>query len=241
MRCLNRVSFAASFFFILVAGARLSFATPNCPQDHCSLISAGMNQFCISNGFSGKPYLVFGPRGEECFCPCSCMAMGTLIDLIDSPFYLQVESLEVGRNVKSPYSRHESNKVDKILNSDFHDIVGKVHHIKFSNGAELIVSPEHPFVSPNLRVLAASELEDGTAVLDRNHNNVEVVANVKDTQYRGKLFNIITNETSKKAKNHFIITNSIMSGDWLVQSNYATFKNEINVRMGEIQTFREQL
>lgn len=221
----------------LFGAVHFGWATGNCPQDHCSKIDSAMNSFCIANGMAGKPYMVFGPNGEKCFCPCSCMAANTLIDIADAPFVSQIQHLKMKQKVVAPFADQGSQSIDHVTTSIFDESAGTVRHMRFSNGAELIVSPEHPFVGPNHKVLAAEELGVGSFVLDGMGRQVAVTKNVQSTAFFGKLMNVVLNENSKRAHDHFLVTNSILSGDWLVQSNYASFKAEIDVRMGRIQTF----
>jgi hypothetical protein len=215
-----------------------AYATPNCPKGHCANISEKMNRFCIDNGMAGKLFLVFGPDGGECLCPCSCVATDTKISLFDEiAEAIRIDELKMGESLKSPLSKKMDNKVGKLLASDFSERAGKVHYMKFSNSEELVVSADHSFVTPNMKVRAAEELHEGSVILDENMKEVTVLENSIDSNFNGKLMNVIINENSPKAKNHFVVTNSILSGDWLLQSNYASFKNDIDARLGRVETF----
>ncbi len=212
-------------------------ATGSCPQDHCSKISVKMNAFCIENGFAGRPFMVLGPTGEECFCPCSCVSSNTRISVPELFSGIPIQKLHVGQDITSPYSIKDQNLIDHLLSSEFKTIAGKVHRLTFSNGSSLTVSPEHPFVGPDMKVLSAEELTPGKSVLDENEKEVYVKDNTVIRDYRGTLMNIIINRWSQKARNHFLITNSILSGDWLIQANYISFKNEIDARLGLIKIY----
>lgn len=212
----------------------------DCSQGHCASVAEDINNFCKENGMEGKKYLVVGPNNLRCLCQCSCVATGTKISLFNEEVQpLNIEDLVLGEKLKSPFST-SSNKVGKLLASDFSEGGGKVHYMKFSNGEELVVSSEHSFVVPSMKVRNAEELTVGSVVLDGNMKDVTVLENSVETNFTGKLMNLIINEKSTKAKNHFIVTNSILSGDWLVQSNYASFKSDIDVRMGRIDTFQSK-
>lgn len=214
-------------------------AFPNCPGNHCSSVDEDMNMFCKDNGLAGKPFLVIGPSGK-CFCPCSCMESNTFVATINSPFSVRIVELTVGESVLSPFSANQQSRTDQILNSDYTDHPGVVRHMKFSNGAELTVSPEHPFVAPGGRVLSAEELVEGQSVLDGSRLKVLVVENREQTGFSGRMMNLITNGDSSEARDHFVVINSILSGDWLIQSNYSTFHAEIDARLGKIKTFSKK-
>jgi hypothetical protein len=111
-----------------------------------------------------------------------------------------------------------------------------VKQITFANGAELIVSFEHTFVAPDNKVLAAEQLRKGMEVVDQHHEKTTVLTIRTLGDYRGTLMNIIVNEPSQKTRDHFVVTNSILSGDLLVQSHYARFKTEIDARLGRLKT-----
>lgn len=231
------------FFLVLCVVSTFSFnlaATPNCSQDHCAKISVRMNKTCMENNMHGKMYVVFGPDGNECECKCSCMLESTLVRQHDGTLTV-IGALQVGNNLASPYSDIFDNFVGQLLHSEYQlsEAPGTVHHVKFSNGAEIVVSPEHTFVAPHEKVLAADELREGQSIMAENGQVVRVVSNTEATDFRGKLMNLIINPNSSAAKHHFLITNSVISGDWLVQSNHASFKADIDIRLGNINLFTE--
>lgn len=209
-----------------------------CEKGHCGEVDAEMNEFCKANGLAGKQYLVFNADGSRCLCPCSCVASDTKINLFDeSAETLRIDELKVGQNLKSPFSKRTENKIGKLLATEFSESATKVHYMKFSNSEELVASSNHSFVTPNMKVRSAEELHEGSIILDANMKEVTVLENSVDRNFNGKLMNVIINEDSPKAKNHFIVTNSVLSGDWLLQSNYASFKSDIDARLGRIDTF----
>lgn len=225
------------FVFGLSLGSGQLFAYANCPQGHCSLVSAEMNNFCIGSGLAGKPYLVIGPSGGNCLCPCSCVSPDTKILLNDSSSTVALGDLSLGADLASPYANKSNNLVGTVLASDFSEFTTKVLELSFANGSTLLSSTDHTFVSPDERVLAAAELKPGALVLDENGKTTQLLKNDEINAYSGKLMNFVINSKSNKAKDHFIVNNGIRSGDWLVQANYASFKNEIDVRLGNLKSF----
>lgn len=225
------------FVFGLGLGTGQLFAYANCPQGHCSAVSAEMNSFCISSGLAGKPYLVVGPAGGNCLCPCSCVSPDTKIQLGDFSSTVVLGELSLGSDVASPYANKNHNQVGTVLSSDFSEFTTKVLELSFANGAVLLASSDHTFISPDERVLAAEELKPGSLVLDEQGRSTELLKNDEINGYSGKLMNFVINSKSSKAKDHFVVNNGIRSGDWLVQANYASFKNEIDVRLGHLKSF----
>ncbi len=231
-----------NLFLMLVSSSFLStnlLATAWCSEGHCSAVYNEMNEFCKANGMAGKPYMVI-EEGKACLCTCSCVSQDTLISIFDQNIEpVRIDEISRGEMLKSPFATNSSARVDKILGSDYSENPTKVHYIKFSNGENLVVSPDHSFVGPSMKVRAAEELRPGALILDQGLKEIRVIENHVDENFQGKLLNLIVNKKSAEAKNHFIITNSILSGDWVIQSNYSSFKSEIDARLGRINTFEK--
>lgn len=232
-----RFSFLLFVFFLNFS--YVVMATPNCQQGHCSKVREPLNAWCIPNGLAGKPVMVLD-GDSECFCMCSCMAVDTFLRRHDQSL-VAIQSINLNENLYSPYSDLLENRVEKMLLSDYRllDKPGNVRHIHFSNGSNIVVSLDHTFVAPHQKILAAEELQVGQSILAENYQPVQVVSNMENPQFTGKLMNLIINPESTEARHHFLVTNSVISGDWLVQANYSSFKTDIDVRLGKINIFKE--
>ncbi|MBP6217855.1 MAG: hypothetical protein KA436_04640 [Oligoflexales bacterium] len=234
MRSLRALSLLLAF----ISFPKLAFAYAACPQGHCSAVDAEMNKFCISSGLAGKPYLVIGPSGGNCLCPCSCASPDTRVQLADFESTMTLGELALGVELASPYSEQVSSPVTNLLASDFTSLPVQVRQLVFSNGSELLVSSDHTFVTRDERVVSAQELHPGSFVLDGMGRSVELLSHEKVDGYVGRLMNVVVHASSLNAKDHFIINNDLRSGDWLIQASYPAFQNEIDVRLGLVKSFK---
>ena len=214
-----------------------ALATENCPGSHCSQISAEMNSFCIENGMAGKPYMVLGPTGGTCFCPCSCVTADTQLTSVDHGLRAINESV-VGDELYSPLSPDQRGSIDKRLKSD----VGNtpVIRVMFSSGATLTASMNHPLVLSDETVVAIEKLQVGDQVLAESWSPVTVRGIERVESYSGELHNVIVNGMSATAKDHLIATNGILSGDWLLQANNDAVERSIALRTGTINLFKHE-
>jgi hypothetical protein len=212
---------------------------PNCPQGHCSGVSDKINKYCINQGLAGKPFLVIGPNGEECFCPCSCVTGDTEISMSNSSNQTQViTQLTVGSLVAS-YGEGSLNKVqvDNLL-GDKNPTQHKVVKVTFSDGGSISVSSNHTFIDPSQKVVQASSLKAGDAILNLQKNPVYVLT-VQTENQQNRMFNLIINSGSQNARDHIIGTNGYLSGDWLLQSNQDAVQTAIDARLGKISTYSQ--
>jgi hypothetical protein len=210
-------------------------ATPNCPQGHCAKVSAAMNKYCMSIGQAGKMFMVFGPNGEECFCPCSCVTPDTSINLAFEAKF--IHELEINDNLHTPMSNVNIGRLHKKMRSEI--INGQILSLTFDNGSIIRSSTNHTYITPEEQVITAEQLEIGNTVLDKNLKSVSLIKKEIINEYEGELLNFIINETSSKAEDHVISNNNILSGDWLLQTNNDSIEKGIEIRSGNIDIYQD--
>lgn len=219
---------------LAAAVGREAMADENCPQSHCSQISDKMNKFCVQNGFAGEPFLVIGPGNLECFCPCSCVTPDTLVTYSDNTWH-RIEVSKVGDMLLGPFTEDGAGRLDKRLMSTVED--SSVLRLRFSSGVVIVASPNHPFVLPDEIVASARTLHPGDLVLDASFQPVGVLSVEDIDDFTGELHNLIVNDASTAAQDHLVVTNGILSGDWLLQANNDQVERSIALRTGTIDLF----
>lgn len=232
MRVRNWLAALVCLFAVAVSNA--ASAQESCPQGHCSRVAAALNNFCIANGMAGRPFLVFGPNGEMCYCPCSCVTSKTLISYADGR-RAAIGTSTVGNLVANPFAEEGYGSVDVRLMSQVEKAT--VLRITFSNSATIVASVNHPFVLPDETVSSADKLRVGEAVLDANLRPVRITRIEKIQDFSGELHNLITERKSTAAQDHVVVTNGILSGDWLMQANNDQVEQSISLRTGSLVLF----
>jgi hypothetical protein len=161
------------------------------------------------------------------------MVAGTLVQTSRAYSELPVEGFDIGHVAYNPIQDLVS-MVDNVLASKVTN--SEVMKITFDDGATLQVSPNHTFISNEEKVVSARDLREGMLVLNSGLNSVAVTSN-QSTSYSGDLYNLIINENSSLTSDHIIVTNGILSGDWLVQSVNDAIESEISLRMNVIKPY----
>ncbi|MCB0363072.1 MAG: hypothetical protein KDD35_10135, partial [Bdellovibrionales bacterium] len=173
-------------------------------------------------------------NGAYCTCPCSCVAGSVQIGTVNG--YIPMETLTTHDILATPMSSKQSSALEAILASDVAD--EKVVGIQFSNGASIVSSPNHTFVSPDERVVEARTLLKGQKVKAASGALIEVVADPIEGRYDGRLYNVIVNENSLAPVDHIIDLEGVLSGDWQLQSSNDLVEEEIFLRTSTVRSFK---
>ena len=92
---MHKMNFLTRFFIpilsLFIFGCDPDSVGPKCREDNCAKISDKINDFCVANGFAGKPYLVV--RGENDACYCKCVAEDTKVHPQDRYHGSEVQKL----------------------------------------------------------------------------------------------------------------------------------------------------
>ncbi len=214
----------------LLMSANVLFAWPSCPQGHCSLVNAEMNQFCIESGMAGRPYLVVGPNGN-CLCPCSCVIAGTKIATDKDE--IAIEMLDMEDRVLLPLSAEGAGGIEVLMHSDITE--GRAVSITLANDRTLTVSENHTFVDTNYQVIKADELKKGSKILDQFQKPIDVLNADPIANFEGSLYNVTTSMADEEIKDHVIVTEGVLSGDYLTQITNDSVKVGVDVRFDLIR------
>ncbi len=235
---MKTVYFIVSILLIGLLNSQRSFATEACAEGHCSKISVKLNSFCIENGMAGKPYLVFGPDGQECECPCSCVVSGTQIELANG-FEISVEDIQLGDSILNPLTHEKTRQVESVLMSEVS--AAPLIELVLSNGRTLRVSHNHVLFLANGSVTNAVLLKEGDHVKSgRNEAATVTVLRAAVINYTGKLWNVILASGSTVAKDHVLVTEQVLSGDWLLQANVDAGSISLNVLTDLIKIYSHE-
>ena len=97
-----------------LAGSSIAHAQAMCPVSHCSQIDATVTQLCMTYNLPiGTPFVVIGPTGGTCTCPCSCVTGDTMLALADGAS-TRIDKLSEGAALHNPHTDDEA-PVDKVM------------------------------------------------------------------------------------------------------------------------------
>lgn len=221
-----------------------AMAHPNCSAGHCSSLGNAAVEQCRGNasllGMSDEQYRARGgaavtiEMGRTCTCPCSCVVGETSIATTSG--YKQMADLTKNNQILTPISQDFISS----LMSQFHVSEvseEKVQKTLFSNGSEILSSPNHVFVTPDEMVISASQLKTGDLVLGADGSALTVQDIEKDVVVDGKLFNVSVNAHSNKPVDHVVNIEGVLSGDWLLQSTNDVVAEEVFLRTSLVKLF----
>lgn len=221
---------------VMALGLNAMADFPNCAADHCSKIDEEMNRFCIASGLAGKKYLVFGPTGSKCYCPCSCVAANTRVSFSDGAYSKQISRLTLKDPVFTPHTESRNSEVNWMLRSYLNR--DQVWQIRLEGNRRIVVSGNHTFVNADKKIVKAESLKQQDKILDGNGRVVKVLGVKKLQNYHGYLYNLILNNSSPLASDHIYVTNGVQSGDWSLQTTTDSIQEEIDLRSEVVHTYQ---
>lgn len=193
---------------------------PECPGSVCQAKSEKIGKMCHADGFSGNIIYLELPDGTDCYCKCSCVAGATPV-AVSSDTWKAMEDIKVGDEI---LVLDANNKwVTKIV--QFSDGTRKsgsnipyVIYVKTSDGAEIIATPEHPFLLHSGRLCTASRLTLADRLANENLNPVRIES-LAYGKYEGRIHNVATSigGPGEPLAGHLINTAGVISGDFYAQ------------------------
>lgn len=196
---------------------------------HCTEKQQSAEQLCQwmkSNTGTMPPFVPIEVDGVQCRCGCSCVLAGTLIRL--EHHELPIEGLQVGDNVINPWSQ-QLQTVDLVTTT----LARGMPLIALQGGGESLVATEnHVLIGADGLTKKAVDLRPGDFILAAGGDAVEVESTHKLTVEQGTLHNLILNQHSSMAGDHVVVTNGLMSGDWMLQVTSDVLAAEIAMRDG---------
>ena len=187
----------------------------------------------MSMGLAGRPFLVVGPSGGNCFCPCSCVAAHTRV-LLEDGREKTLTTIALGDAVFSPFSS-AANEVSRKLSTPVQNY--PAYRLAFSDGTNLTVSHNHTFATPDLKILQASKARVGDWVATAEGAPVRIIAVLPQAPYTGAMQNLVVNAASPSAFEHLISTEGILSGDFLLQAYSDTVDAAVDLRMDDVPVY----
>jgi hypothetical protein len=193
---------------------------PACSEATCTQKSDYVGRICHSDGFSGNIVYITFPDGSGCYCKCSCVSASTLIMVSDTQ-WRPIQDVAVGDSVLTLQS-DKTWQASEVKFSDGTNPVGSkirfVVYLKLSTGAELVVTPEHPFLLPNGSLQTASRLSLSDRLVNENMAPVKIDS-LAYGEYNGVIRNIATSVggPGETLDGHLINTAGVISGDFYAQ------------------------
>ena len=189
---------------------------PDCSQGHCSRTSmdAGMNQWCIGAGFAGCPMLQV-ERARSCFCICSCVAGDTLVQLANGET-IMAQDLREGDEIASPFAKNAGSRISMVSATDATGFAALKLHL--NNGLHIVVSENHVFLGADGNYYSADALMVGHKLSSQSQEPMEVMEIEIVKPFNGMLYNFVINNNSQDRNEHLIITNGLISADFILQN-----------------------
>lgn len=240
----NRIATSITLFGLFVIQQPVLAAHPACSADHCSKINATAIEQCHGNaellGKSPEEYAKMGGKavtseqGVVCTCGCSCVVSDTNINTPSG--YVSIASIHKDQNVMTPLSKeYVSGTVDKVLVSNSEP--QNLQRTAFSNGAVILSSLNHTFITPEEMIISADQLNKQDTVLDAKGNKITVQNISYHAGVVDRLYNLNVNSFSNQPVDHVIDTEGVLSGDWLLQSTHDLVEEEVFLRTSVVQLF----
>lgn len=198
---------------------------PDCSESHCSRVrkNGSLNNWCIKAGLGGCPMLNM-EVGRDCFCICSCVAGDTLILLANGQTKM-ARDINEGDEVASPFGARAVSRVVALTSSDATGFAAL--KLFFNNGRDIVVSENHVFLGMDGGYHSADALKVGDLLASQTNTPIVLTAVERIESFKGLLFNLIINESSIDDKDHLLITNSLVSGDFILQNNADRHSNSV--------------
>lgn len=232
--------------FLIIAGAKQARSVPACPFGHCSAYVSDSECQAIADELKmplevfmrehGGKVMTRGYDNKLCSCPCSCVVAETFIGVEGG--YKFIPQIKRGELVMTPVARQKLSSVDLLHYSKMEEL--SVLKTEFSNGQSIISSPNHTFITPDEKVVAADKLERGTKVLGADGTAIEVLEKPVAGFTQDALYNLSVNRKSNNPADHVIDTNGVLSGDWVLQSNNDIIEEAIFLRTTVLKAFLEK-
>lgn len=203
--------------------------TPRCTGEHCSKVSAVINEACKERGWGiNKSVPVCNPfTGECCMCSCSCLAFNTPV-LVSAGQYKNVQDFLIGDPVMAfnPDGTSASTEVGFSNGTSPASVQPEMAYLTYQVDGEsrtIVVTLDHTFLRADQKLIRASMLRPGMELVLATGGNT-VIDNYEVKGYTGGVWNISTStEPPTSLDGHLIDTSGVLSGDYTVQLYYLDF------------------
>lgn len=210
-----------------------ALASTDCPGSHCANIGFAYNKFCMKISLAGQSSLLVGPGGEACYCPCSCVSSDTKV-LLEGGLELPFFRLSEADKPVSPF-RFETKNSGHLMSNPVKNY--PAYLVRFRNGKLIQDIHNHTLIEPNMKSVKVSELSNGQVIVAAVGENVSVISIDPRISYTGEMQNMVVNKTSIRPLDHLIVTNGLVSGDFLLQARSDTLKRSIDLRLDNLEVF----
>lgn len=199
-------------------------AVSPCTGGHCSKQSVieHVNSICKQNDWPvGHHVLVKGPGGIWCYCTCSCLAAGSLIQATPSA-QKKVEEFAIGDSVMT-CDLNFNWKEAKVADLAGTDQIGQPNTVFVAyEGGSLTITADHLFLVGNKHLLPADKLTIADTLTATDGTPVKINT-VHQGDFFGSFHNLSTDSStdpSKDPNHHLLNTAGVISGDYALQTSY---------------------
>jgi len=129
--------------------------------------------------------------------------------------------MTLNTNVLNSRNNITHSRVDQWV-TEVVDTVHDIRVIKLKSGGQLKLTPNHPMVIPDGSLKLVQDLKVGDKLVQRN-GQPDVITEIRDTKYFGKVYNIFTQSSSPQ--HNIVFINDYMSGSAMFQNEAANLIN----------------
>lgn len=196
-----------------------------CAGDHCSKQSVvdHVNEICKQNDWPvGHHVLVQGPDGKWCYCTCSCLAKGSLVETTANKM-IAIETFTKGGPVMAADTNFNWTQVAVS------EVIGTAQigqpntvFVRYEGGS-LTITSDHLFMvkdGDGQALLTADKLATSDKLVGPNGSAVAILE-VQTGDFFGSFHNVSTNapgNPATDANGHLLNTNGVISGDYALQT-----------------------
>jgi hypothetical protein len=192
---------------------------PACSENLCKEKRAKIDTVCHTVG--GLVYFE-QPDGSMCYCKCSCVEGRTLV-AVNADTMTEMHGIEVGDSVLA-LQANGTWQPSTVTYSDgstyFNKPVYYAIYVSADNGSNLIVTPDHLFLTADKTLIRADRLQPDTKLLDAELKPVGLARIVPGT-FSGSFHNITvgnSNLETVEPDGHYINTQGVVSADFYLQT-----------------------
>jgi len=191
-----------------------------CNEATCTQKSEYVGRICHSDGFSGTVVYLTFPDGTGCYCKCSCVAASTLVMTADA-HWKPIQDIVVGDSVLTLNADKHWCPAEVKFSDGTRPAGSKIPYViylKLNTGAELVVTPDHPFLLMNGSLQPANRLSLTDRLVNENMAPVKIES-LAYGYFNGVIRNISTSAAGEGEglDGHLINTAGVISGDFYAQ------------------------
>ena len=194
-----------------------------CKSSHCSGIQGTVNELCKKMDWQvGHLVMVYDPTTyEACFCTCSCLAFGTVVQAKDGKF-MSIENFKINDIILAagvsldwqPEKIEYSQGTSGVKTQEYAVL------IRYAD-THLTVKADHVFLVSGKKIKQASKLTTQDKLIAPDGNYVDIKS-IHLGEYKEAFHHIATKQEKPNTnlKGHLINTNGVVSGDYAIQKYF---------------------